>query len=189
MVLDSSTVMTPSLPTFSMASAILSPMLVSPEEMEATWVISRWLSMGLLWAARLCTAASVAISMPFFTTIGFAPAATFFRPSRTMAWASRVAVVVPSPATSLVFTETSRTSWAPMFSKGSSSSISLAMVTPSLVISGAPNFLSSTTLRPLGPRVIFTVSASMSMPVCSALRASSPYLICFAMIFYLPAVD
>ena len=47
-----------------------------------------------------------------------------------------------------------------MFSKGSSSSISLAMVTPSLVMRGAPNFFSKTTLRPLGPRVIFTVSAS-----------------------------
>ena len=34
------------------------------------------------------------------------------------------------------------------------------IVTPSFVISGAPNFLPSTTLRPLGPRVILTVSAS-----------------------------
>ena len=38
-----------------------------------------------------------------------------------------------------------------MFSKGSSSSISLAIVTPSLVIVGAPYFLSRTTLRPFGP--------------------------------------
>ena len=43
-------------------------------------------------------------------TMGFAPAARFFRPSRIMACASRVAVVVPSPATSLVLVETSRTS-------------------------------------------------------------------------------
>ena len=34
-----------------------------------------------------------------FITMGLAPAARFFRPSPTMAWASRVAVVVPSPAT------------------------------------------------------------------------------------------
>ena len=54
-------------------------------------------------------------------------------------------MVVPSPATSLVAVATSRTSWAPWFSKGSSTSISLAMVTPSLVMVGAPNFLSSTT--------------------------------------------
>jgi hypothetical protein len=51
-----------------------------------------------------------------------------------------------------------------MFSHGSSSSISLAMVTPSLVIVGEPHFFSRTTLRPLGPRVTFTVSASLSTP-------------------------
>ena len=84
MVLDSSTVMTPSLPTFSIASAISWPTVSSLEEIAATWAISVLLSMGLDWAARLCTAASVACSMPFFTIIGFAPAATFLRPSRTM---------------------------------------------------------------------------------------------------------
>jgi hypothetical protein len=40
-----------------------------------------------------------------------------------------------------------------MFSTASLSSISLATVTPSLVIVGEPNFLSMTTFRPLGPRV------------------------------------
>src|ERR1043166_8802258 len=45
-----------------------------------------------------------------------------------------VAVVVPSPATSEVFDATSRTICAPMFSSGSFRSISLATVTPSLVI-------------------------------------------------------
>ena len=98
--------------------------------------------------------------MPRLMAMGLAPAATVFTPSRKIAWASTVAVVVPSPATSEVFEATSRTIWAPMFSRGSFSSISLATVTPSLVIVGAPNFLSSTTLRPLGPNVIFTASAS-----------------------------
>lgn len=102
-----------------------------------------------------------------------------------MAWASRVAVVVPSPATSLVLVETSRTRAAPMFSKGSSSSISLAMVTPSLVIRGEPYLRSSTTLRPLGPRVTLTVSASLSTPASRALRASSLLLRIFAIIIYL----
>src|SRR5213594_4078043 len=46
-----------------------------------------------------------------------------------MASASNVAVVVPSPASSLVLLATSRTIWAPMFSQASSSSISLATVT------------------------------------------------------------
>ena len=83
--------------------------------------------------------------MPRRMASGLAPALTFVRPSVTMTWASSVAVVVPSPATSLVLTATSLTSWAPMFSSGSSSSISLAMVTPSLVMVGAPNFFSRTT--------------------------------------------
>ena len=111
--------------------------------------------------------------MPRLSCIGLAPAATFLKPSLTIAWASTVAVVVPSPATSLVLVAASFSSWAPMFSNGSSSSISLAMVTPSLVMVGAPNFLSSATLRPLGPSVILTASASASMPRLRARRASS----------------
>ena len=47
------------------------------------------------------------------------------------------------------------------------------MVTPSLVIVGAPHFLSSTTLRPLGPRVTLTVSARASRPRSIPRRASS----------------
>jgi hypothetical protein len=71
--------------------------------------------------------AATAASMPRLRSIGLAPAATLRRPSRTMAWASTVAVVVPSPATSSVFLATSLTSSAPIFSYGSSSSISLAI--------------------------------------------------------------
>ena len=73
------------------------------------------------------------------------------RPSCTSACASTVAVVVPSPATSLVLVATSLTSCAPRFSYGSSSSISRAIVTPSLVMVGAPHDLSMTTLRPSRP--------------------------------------
>ena len=78
-----------------------------------------------------------------------------------IACASTVAVVVPSPATSEVFEATSRTIWAPMFSNLFESSISLATVTPSLVIVGAPKLFSITTLRPLGPSVTFTAFASV----------------------------
>src|SRR3954464_3558608 len=98
-----------------------------------------------------------------------------------MAWASTVAVVVPSPAVSDVLLATSRTICAPMFSSGSFRSISLATVTPSLVMVGEPNFLSRTTLRPLGPRVTFTASASWFTPRRIACRDCSPYTICFAM--------
>src|SRR4029453_3802097 len=63
-----------------------------------------------------------------------------------------------------------------MFSNGSSSSISRAIDTPSLVMVGAPHFLSSTTLRPLGPRVTFTASASLLTPASSDCRAWSSNL-------------
>jgi hypothetical protein len=51
-----------------------------------------------------------------------------------------------------------------MFSNLSASSISLATVTPSLVMRGAPKLLSSTTFRPFGPSATFTASARMSTP-------------------------
>src|ERR1700681_801569 len=97
-----------------------------------------------------------------------------------MAWASTVAVVVPSPATSDVLLATSRTIWAPIFSSGSGSSISLATVTPSLVIVGDPNFLSRMTLRPLGPRVTFTALARLLTPRRMPCREESPYTMFFA---------
>ena len=175
MVLLSSTVITPSAPTVSIASEISLPMVSSAAEFAATLAIACLPLMGWDSSFKPSTAASVAAAMPFFSTMGFAPAARLRRPSRIIACASRVAVVVPSPATSLVLVETSFTSCAPMFSKGSSSSISLAMVTPSLVMSGAPYFLSSTTLRPFGPRVILTVSASAFTPFSRLRRACSPY--------------
>ena len=167
-------VITPSAVTFSIASAISLPMNSSAAEMVAILAMSSAVLTGFASAFSALTTASTAICMPFFTTIGFAPAATFFMPSRTSACASRVAVVVPSPATSFVLVATSFTSCAPMFSKASSNSTSFAIVTPSLVISGAPYFLSRTTFLPLGPSVILTVSLNLSIPACSALRASSP---------------
>ena len=115
---------------------------------------------------------ATALSMPRFRSIGFMPAATAFMPSRTIDCASTQAVVVPSPAMSLVFWAASRTISAPMFSNLSSSSISLATVTPSLVVRGAPNDFSSTTLRPLGPSVTLTALARMSTPRNMRSRAS-----------------
>ncbi len=126
------------------------------------------------------TTVSTAFSMPRLTTIGLAPAVTTRRPSATIAWPRTTAVVVPSPATSSVLVATSLRSCAPMFSNGSSSSMSRAMVTPSLVIVGEPNFLSSTTLRPLGPIVTRTASARRSMPRFSERRAVSSKMSCLA---------
>src|SRR5436189_6151300 len=69
-----------------------------------------------------------------------------------------------------------------MFSYGSSSSISFATVTPSLVTVGEPNFLSSTTLRPLGPKVAVTALESLATPRRIAWRAASSNNSCFAAI-------
>src|SRR5262247_2507828 len=163
---DSSTVMTPSLPTFSIASAIRLPIVLSLfEAIVATWAISFLSLVDLEMPLRSFTTASTAASMPRLSPIGLAPAVTFLRPSRKIAWASTVAVVVPSPATSEVLEATSRTICAPMFSYLSFSSISLATVTPSLVIVGLPNFLSMTTLRPFGPSVAFTAAAMTVTPL------------------------
>src|SRR5919107_5097399 len=180
-VCDSSTVMTPSLPTLSIASAMSSPIEVSAAEIDAVAAICSLVSTSLADFSRASATASTAFSMPRFSAIGLAPAATLRRPSRTSAWASTVAVVVPSPAMSSVFFATSLTSSAPIFSHGSSSSISLAIDTPSLVMVGAPHFFSRTTLRPRGPSVTLTASARVFMPRSSPRRASSSKAIIFAM--------
>src|SRR3974390_298761 len=175
--LASSTVITPSLPTFFMASARKRPISASPlAEMVPTWAISSFEVTFFEFFCRSSTMDSTARSTPRLRSIGFMPAATALVPSFTIAAASMVAVVVPSPAASEVLEATSRTIWAPIFSNLSSSSISLATVTPSLVMRGAPNDLSSTTLRPFGPSVTFTALLRMSTPRSMRSRASTPNL-------------
>jgi hypothetical protein len=132
---------------------------------------------------------ATAASMPRLSSIGLAPAAMFLWPSITIAWASTVAVVVPSPATSEVLEATSRTICAPMFSTLSSSSTSLATVTPSLVTSGAPKDFSMTTLRPLGPSVTLTALASLVMPASNRTRLSVEKMICFAAMVLVPRYE
>ncbi len=173
--------MTPSLPTFCIAWAIISPISRSPlAEMVPTWAIS---SLVETLRERLRISLIITLtawSMPRFTSIGLRPAATPRTPSRTIAWASTVAVVVPSPASSLVFMAPSFSICAPMFSNLSASSISLATVTPSLLIRGGPKDLSRTTLRPLGPSVTFTAFAKTSTPRITFSRAWAPNRTSFA---------
>src|SRR5689334_16013900 len=186
----SSTVMTPSLPTFCMASARKRPISVSPfAEIVATWAISSFAVIFLACDLRSSTIASTARSMPRLRSIGFMPAATDFAPSLTIDCASTVAVVVPSPAMSLVLDATSRTICAPMFSNLSSSSISLATVTPSLVMRGAPKDFSITTLRPFGPSVTLTAFASISTPRSIRSRASVENFTSLAAIFLLLSLN
>ena len=182
---DSSTVITPSLPTLSITSEMRLPISSSWEERMAT--LSIW---SLETTAVDCflietRTAAMPISKPRFTAIGSAPAVTFLKPSAMIAWARTVEVVVPSPASSLVFFETSLRSWAPIFSNGSARSISLAIVTPSELTWGGPNFLSTITFRPRGPSVDFNVSARTSMPALRRARASSPNFSSFDAISYI----
>jgi len=128
---DSSTVITPASPTFSMASAINSPTSLFWAEIVATWIFSSLLEIFLANLAISSTKALVAFSKPPLNTIALVPAEIFFKPSLTTALASTTAVVVPSPAKSLVLDAASFTICAPIFSNLSSRSISLAIVTPS----------------------------------------------------------
>ena len=178
-VFPSSTVITPSLPTFCRASARRSPIARSLLALIApTWAISSGRSTLRAISISRCTAAATPFSIPRRTAVGLEPAATFRVPSRKIARASTVAVVVPSPARSDVFDATSLTSLAPMFSNASSRSTSLLTVTPSLVTVGPPYALSMMTLRPVGPMVTATALASFSTPFSSLARALSSNISC-----------
>ena len=166
--------MTPSGPTVSSASAMISP--ISGSLLAA--IVATWASSCLPWTSRAARHSSshtraAACSIPRRSSMGLAPLMIWRIPSRIIAWARTVAVVVPSPTASDVWLATSRTRCAPMFSNGSGRWISLATLTPSWVIIGAPAIFSSTTLRPLGPSVTLTASASLLTPVSRYRRASS----------------
>ncbi len=81
-----------------------------------TWAISSVLLILIDIFLSSAVMSSTAFSMPCFICTGLTPATTALRPSLKMASARTVAVVVPSPATSLVLQATSFTIWAPMFS-------------------------------------------------------------------------
>src|SRR5213594_1329827 len=94
---DSSTVMTPSLPTFSIASAIRLPIVLSLfDAMVATCAISFLSFVDLLSFFSSSVTASTAASMPRLRPIGLAPAVTFFRPSRKMDWTTTATVLAQS---------------------------------------------------------------------------------------------
>mmetsp|Transcript_74518 Transcript_74518/g.216113 ORF Transcript_74518/g.216113 Transcript_74518/m.216113 type:complete len:220 (+) Transcript_74518:1076-1735(+) len=177
-VFPSATVIVPSLPTRSKASATMPPIFVSPlAEIVATWRISSGLEMGLAMRSRSSNTALTEASMPRFKSMGFIPATTAFVPSLKIALASTVEVVVPSPAMSFVFEATCLINDAPMFMALPENSMALATVTPSLVTLGAPKLCSMTTFRPLGPSVTATASARRLAPESIAARASAPWRI------------
>jgi len=89
-------VITPSLPTVSIAFAISSPISLSPlADIVPTWAIS---SEVLIMRARLCkfvTTVSTANLIPRLRSIAFIPAATDLQPSVKIARVRTVAHVVP----------------------------------------------------------------------------------------------
>ncbi|OPZ45529.1 MAG: hypothetical protein BWY92_01974 [Firmicutes bacterium ADurb.BinA052] len=82
--LDSSTVMTPSLPTLSMASAIQAPMDSSFPAIDATWAMSSLPTTGIATLCSSSTTKATALSIPRFRNMGFAPAVTLRSPSLTI---------------------------------------------------------------------------------------------------------
>ena len=79
----SSTVITPSFPTFSTASARSFPISLSWfAEIVATASVCLRLSSFFESAFKAATTASTALSMPRFTSVGFAPDEIAFNPSR-----------------------------------------------------------------------------------------------------------
>mmetsp|Transcript_124335 Transcript_124335/g.359546 ORF Transcript_124335/g.359546 Transcript_124335/m.359546 type:complete len:221 (+) Transcript_124335:1363-2025(+) len=179
-VLPSATVMVPSFPTRSKASATKPPMTVSPfAEIVATCLISSGFAIGFAMRSSSSSTILTEESMPRLRSMGFMPATTALVPSRKMARASTVDVVVPSPAMSLVLEATCLMRLAPRFTALLLNSTALATVTPSLVTFGAPKLCSITTFRPLGPRVTATASASLFAPWSIAARAATPWRISF----------
>ena len=82
-----------------------------------TWAISSFLFLTEIdMLLSLSVMSATAFSIPSFSWMGLTPETTARSPSLKMASARMVAVVVPSPATSLVLLATSRTIRAPMFS-------------------------------------------------------------------------
>ena len=102
-----------------------------------------------------------------------------------MDWASKVEVVVPSPACSAVLIDACLTICAPMFSTLSSSSMDFATVTPSFVEIGLPADCSMITFLPEGPKVAVTALASLSTPWINSCLALSENLITLLIVFYL----
>jgi len=97
-------------PYLSIASAMSAPIAGSCAEIVATSAICALSLTAVALARRRSETAATAASIPALRSIGCAPAAKLRSPSFTIACASTVAVVVPSPATSLVLVATSLTS-------------------------------------------------------------------------------
>jgi len=77
-------VITPSLPTLSITSAISAPISRSCALIAATDAISSFVLMSIAISAIFAETAAAAASIPRFSSIGLAPAARLRSPSVTM---------------------------------------------------------------------------------------------------------
>ena len=172
-MLDSSTVTTPSLPTLSIASAMTSPMDWSAAEMAATWAISDFSSISLAEDLMESTAAATAVSDAALHAhrvgTGGDVAQTLAHQRLGQHRGGGGAVTGDVVGLGRDFLD----QLGAHVLEGVVELDLAAMDTPSLVMVGAPNFLSSTTLRPLGPMVTLTASASLLTPASRERRASS----------------
>ena len=171
----------PSAPTRPSASATSRPSAGSVAAMVATASSWAWPESGLAERRSASAITPAARSMPATRSTGLVSESSTFSPSWISALARTVAVVVPSPATSLVCLETSRTTWAPMFSNRHGNSTSSAMLTPSRETIGVPIGRSMIAFMPLGPSVPCTASVSLATPRPRAARASARWSIIFGM--------
>jgi len=138
-VRDYSTLMTPSNPAWSIAMAIISPIYWSLfADIEAICYISFLFDISLPNDLIYFTRTSPYFSKDLYRNTELTPFIMNLLPYSTIAWAKIVAVVVPSPACSLVFSATCWQIRAPRFSNSSYNYTCLAIVTPSFVIVGRP---------------------------------------------------
>ena len=136
---------------------------------------------SLALSSRYLITFNVAEFIPALISLSLKP--SIFWASFIIEWASMVAVVVPSPASSTVFLAACFNSVAPMFSIGSISVTALATVTPSFVTTGFPEPSSRSTHLPLAPRVELTARYSLSIPLNTFSLASLPKLRCLIISF------
>jgi hypothetical protein len=116
---------------------------------------------------------STALCKPLPRAKGLIHESIYLKPSLAIACAKTTVLVVPSQASLFVFSAASLTISAHTFSTLSSSSISLATLTPSFVTVGAPKPLSKTTFLPFGHIVTLTTFATVSTHFKSCFLASS----------------
>ena len=162
--LASSTVITPSLPTFSMASAMSLPIVASPlAEIVPTWAISSpvtgFAMLLELGDDRLDRLVDAALEV-HRVGAGGDDLDALAEDRLGEHGRGRRAVAGDVGGLARDFAHHLRADVLEV----SLSSISLATVTPSLVMVGEPHFFSMTTLRPLGPSVTLTALASWLTP-------------------------